>query len=272
MIAAQHEKQVVSVGKRAVLIWAFAILATLFLGCPMFGQGTTRVPGINVGEKIPSIAANDQFGHRETFESIRGKQGLSVLFSRAADWCHYCKRHLLQLQQATGEFEGKGIHVASITYDSEAILKEFSARKGITYPMLSDTGSKIIRAFAILNPEGEGYAAGIPYPGIYFISADETVQKRYFESGFSERFTPNNIYSDIFGGTSAFAPTAPPIQAAHVTLKLSQSDTTVGAGSRIKLLVEIDPAAHVHLYPPGAETSGYKVVKLQLTPTPDYRV
>src|SRR5260370_726960 len=153
MIAAQHEKQVVAVGKRAGLIWAFAMLATLFLGCPMFGQSTARAPGIKVGEKIPSIAANDQFGHPQTFESLRGKQGLLVLFSRSADWCPYCKRHLLQLQQAKAEFEAKGIHVASITYDSEAILKEFSARKGITYPMLSDPGSKIIRAFAILNPE-----------------------------------------------------------------------------------------------------------------------
>src|SRR5260370_16779873 len=100
MIAAQHEKQVVSVGKRAVLIWAFAILATLFLGCPMFGQGTTRVPGINVGEKIPSIAANDQFGHPQTFESLRGKQGLLVLFSRSANLCPYCKSHLLHLHHA----------------------------------------------------------------------------------------------------------------------------------------------------------------------------
>jgi peroxiredoxin len=272
MIAAQHEKQVVAVGKRAGLIWAFAMLATLFLGCPMFGQSTARAPGIKVGEKIPSIAANDQFGHPQTFESLRGKQGLLVLFSRSADWCPYCKRHLLQLQQAKAEFEAKGIHVASITYDSEAILKEFSARKGITYPMLSDTGSKIIRAFAILNPEGKGYAAGIPYPGIYYISPNGTVQKRYFESEFSDRFTPNDIYSDIFGGTSAFAPTAPPIQAAHVTLNLSQSDTTVGAGSRLKLLVEIEPAARVHLYAPGAEKNGYKVVTLQLTPSTDYRV
>src|SRR5260370_20322340 len=175
MIAAQHEKQVVSVGKRAVLIWAFAMLATLFLGCPMFGQGTTRVSGIKVGEKIPSIAANDQFGHPQTFESLRGKQGLLLLFSRSADWCPYCKRHLLQLQQAKAEFEAKGIHVASITYDSEGILKEFSARKGITYPMLSDTGSKIIRPFAILYPEGAGHAPRISYPGIYYITPNTTV-------------------------------------------------------------------------------------------------
>ena len=99
----------------------------------------------------------------------------------------------MELQEAKPEFEAKGIHVASITYDSVEILKDFSVRKGIAYPMLSDTNSKIIRAFGILNPEGKGFAAGIPYPGIYYISADGVIQKRYFESQYSDRFTPNDI-------------------------------------------------------------------------------
>jgi len=237
----------------------------------MFSQSTAPVPGIQVGEKIPPMAAPDQFGHPQTFESLRGKHGLLLLFSRSADWCPYCKRHLLQLQQAKAEYEAKGVRVASITYDSEAILKSFADRKGITYPMLSDTDSRIIRAFGILNPEGKGFAAGIPYPGIYYISPDGIVQKRFFESQYSDRFTPNDIYADIFGGATAIARAAAPIQAAHVTIKLSQSDTAVGAGSRFKLLVELDPATHVHLYAPGAEKNGYKVVKLAINSSADYR-
>ena len=56
-----------------------------------------------------------------------------------------------------------------------------------------------------------------------------------------------------------------------MTLKVSQSDTVAGAGSRIKLMVGIEPAAHVHLYAPGAEKNGYKVVSLQIDPSADYR-
>ena len=56
-----------------------------------------------------------------------------------------------------------------------------------------------------------------------------------------------------------------------LTMKLSQSDTTVGAGSHFKLFVELDLAAHVHLYAPGAEKNGYKVVKLEINPSDDYR-
>lgn len=177
----------------------------------------------------------------------------------------------MELQQAKPEFEAKGIHVASITYDSVAILKDVSDRKSITYPMLSDTNSKVIRAFGIVNPEGKGFAAGIPYPGIYYISPDGVVQKRYFESQYSDRFTPNDIYSDIFGVTPLPAVETTPVGAKHATVKLSQSDTTGGAGNRLRLLVQIEPAPHVYLYAPGAEKDGYKVVKLEVKPSEDYR-
>ncbi len=127
--------------------------------------------------------------------------------------------HLVQLEQAQSLFEAKGIRVASITYDSQAILKDFSERKGITCPMLSDIDSKIIHAFGILNPEGKGFAAGIPYPGIYLISPAAAIRG-------SARCNPGfSIRRD--------------------------------RGNRIKLLVKIDPATHIHSYAPGAEKNGY---------------
>ena len=271
MIVDQSKRQSATNAKLAALMWAFVAATICFIGATMSAQTSGPIPGVKVGDKIPSIATVDQFGQPQTFESLRGKHGLLLLFSRSADWCPYCKRHLMELQQAKTEFEAKGIHVVSITYDSVAILKDFSERKGINYPMLSDTDSKIIQAFGILNPEGKDFAAGIPYPGIYYISSDGLIEKRYFESQYSDRFTPNAIYSDIFGGTPLIASETTSIVAKHATVKLSQSDTTVGAGNRLRLLVQIEPAPHVHLYAPGAEKDGYRVVKLEMRPSADYR-
>jgi peroxiredoxin len=258
--------------KRTALLM-FALVTTLFsLGVSLTAQNVPSIPGIAVGQTIPKIDTSDENGNLQTLSSLTGKQGLLLLFSRSADWCPYCKMHLVQLEQAQARFEARGIRVASVTYDSQAILKEFSTRKGITYPMLSDNESKMIRAFGILNPEGKGFAAGIPYPGIYLISPDGRVQKRFFESQYSDRFTPNNIYAEIFGTSPQSTQQRPPVKAAHVAIQISQSDATAGAGSRIKLLVHIEPAPHVHLYAPGAEKNGYKVVKLELSDSPDFRV
>ena len=42
--------------------------------------------GPRVGSKIPAFEAVDQYGKRQTFESLRGPKGLALLFVRSADW------------------------------------------------------------------------------------------------------------------------------------------------------------------------------------------
>lgn len=237
----------------------------------LHAQDTTKVPGLMAGDRIPPISARDQTGASQTFATLKGQHGLLLLFSRSADWCPFCKQQLLELQQARQAFEAKGVHVTSITYDSQAILKSFADRKGITYPMLSDPQSKIIRAFGILNPDGKGFAAGIPYPGMYYIAPDGVIQKRFFEAQYYDRFTPNDAYAEIFGGP---VPTVQPFLIRHgqrVTVQLAQSDKIVGPGSRLELMVTVLPAAKVHVYAPGAEAYGYKVVKLTLNASPDFQ-
>lgn len=255
----------------------FAAFCLLFsaLTVVLHAQADTGIvgptPGLKPGDRIPLITAKDQNGTTQTFDKLKGKHGLLLLFSRSADWCPFCKQQLLQLQQARQEFAAKGIHVASITYDSPAILKSYAKRKGITYPMLSDPQSKLIRAFGILNSDAKGFAVGVPYPGIYYISADGVIQKRFFEAQYYDRFTPGDAYAEIFGSAP---PEEPPFvirHGHHVTVQLSQSDNVVGPGSRLELLVTVSPAAKVHLYAPGAETFGYKVVKLMLDPSPDFQ-
>jgi len=42
--------------------------------------------GPAVGSKIPPFEAVDQYGKRQTFESLRGPKGLALMFVRSADW------------------------------------------------------------------------------------------------------------------------------------------------------------------------------------------
>ena len=55
--------------------------------------------------------------------------------------------------------------MAAISYDSVALLKEFAERKKISYPLLSDPESAIIRAFGILN---DNFPPGDPWYGQRF--------------------------------------------------------------------------------------------------------
>jgi len=48
--------------------------------------GPSIATGPAVGEKIPEFEAIDQSGRRQTFETLRGPNGLLLLFHRSADW------------------------------------------------------------------------------------------------------------------------------------------------------------------------------------------
>ena len=48
--------------------------------------GTKIATGPAVGEKIPDFEAVDQNGKRQTFDSLKGPNGLLLMFHRSADW------------------------------------------------------------------------------------------------------------------------------------------------------------------------------------------
>ena len=157
-----------------------------------------------------------------------------------------------------------------MSYDSEAILADFSQRRSITYPLLSDTSSKVIDAFGIRNPEGEGMEAGIPYPGYYLIEPGGTIKSRFFETGYINRLTANNVYAILFNGLSPASISRIVPSTPHVTVSTAQSDSAVTLGAVVRLQVEITPGPDTHIYAPGAEKLQYHVVSLTIAPSDLY--
>jgi hypothetical protein len=42
--------------------------------------------GLQVGQKAPAFAVQDQFGHDQSIETLKGAKGTVLLFFRSADW------------------------------------------------------------------------------------------------------------------------------------------------------------------------------------------
>ena len=57
----------------------------------------------------------------------------------------------MELQEQLEELQAQGLSVAAISYDTEAVLTEFSEKRGITFPLLSDDDSQTITDYGILN-------------------------------------------------------------------------------------------------------------------------
>jgi hypothetical protein len=85
--------------------------------------------------------------------------------------------------------------LASISYDPVATLADFSARRGITFPLLSDPGSDTIKRYGILNTtiDARNPLYGYPFPGTFIVDGRGVVTSRYFAEAYQERETVSSI-------------------------------------------------------------------------------
>jgi peroxiredoxin len=224
--------------------------------------------GLRAGQKAPEFSARDQFGKTQTLETLRGSKGTVLLFYRSADWCPYCKGQLIQLQAAKERFEKQGIKLAGISYDSVEILKYFSDRRKIEFPLLSDPDSKIIRMYQVLNSEAIGPNAGMARPGYFYIDTEGMISEKFFEAKYRERLTGNNVLSKLFPELGEEVSDA--VEAPHLQLRVGQSDRVAVPGNLVTLTAEVRLPPDVHVYAPG--TKGYKTVKLLIDPLPDFEM
>jgi peroxiredoxin len=254
----------------------FAGTIVFFLGIGMFASA--QLPGSNDGarpassigrevrSKIPAFELRDQKGQKQSNETLKGTNGTILLFFRSADWWPFCKAQLVELQAARERFEKQGIKLAAISYDSEAILKEFADRHKIDYPLLADPDSATIRKFKVLNREAAGFQKGMAHAGFFYIDAQGIIREKFFESNDLDRFTPNDVIVKLFPELAEQV-NDKVVEAPHLQLSLAHSDRVVIPGNRVSLIAEIRLPTGVHVYSP--EVKGYKPIVLSIHPTTD---
>ena len=172
----------------------------------------------------------------------------------------------MELEQNLDRIKKQGLGLAAVSYDSVEILKNFADRKHITFPLLSDPESKIIRAFGILNETVKPGTPqfGIPYPGTFMVDAKGAVVSKYFEDDFRERVSASDILVRQFGALAdAASGTA---ETNHLRLTTAASMPVARPGHRIVLSLELDLKPNMHVYAPGVE--GYIPIDWKLDESP----
>jgi peroxiredoxin len=109
------------------------------------------------------------------------------VFFRSADWCVYCKLQLVQLQEHLGEFATTGGQIVGVSYDSVETLQGFAERNAITYPLLSDAGSKLIDAFDIRNKQAPPRVQGVPRHATFVLDQQGTIRAKLYQVSYRER-------------------------------------------------------------------------------------
>jgi peroxiredoxin Q/BCP len=97
------------------------------------------------------------------------------------------------------DIEAAGCHVVGVSYDSVESLARFAAKRKITFPLLSDSGSRTIRAYGLLNKEAKGQAEGIPYPGTMVIDPEGVIRAKLFLKGYRDRHSKEQLIKAVVG-------------------------------------------------------------------------
>ena len=157
--------------------------------------------------------------------------------------------------------------LAAISYDPVAVLADFSVRRGVTLPLLSDSGSETIKRFGILNTTvaAKNPLYGYPFPGTFIVDRQGVVTSRFFEEAYQERDTVSSILVRL-GQDVGVRVHATKIAGAHVTVTSYATDEVAAQGTHFSLVLDVTPGPRVHVYAPGARD--YRPVAISVEPQP----
>src|SRR5947209_9289721 len=141
--------------------------------------------------------------------------------------------------------------LAAISYDPVAVLADFSVRRGVTLPLLSDSGSETIKRFGILNTtvDVKDPLYGYPFPGTFIVDRQGVVTSRFFEEAYQERDTVSSILVRLGQHVGMHATK---ISGAHVMVTSYATDDVAAQGTHFSLVLDVTPGPRVHVYAPGA--------------------
>ena len=183
---------------------------------------------------------------------------------------------LVELQRSLPDFERAGVAVFAISYDPASVLADFANKHDITYPLLTDEGSHVIRALGLLNEhiaEQHGYYGrpkrnyhqGTPYPGIFVLDEHGVIVEKQFEQSYRVRPAAAPLVELSFGGES----TLPSVMAQastgeiQVAARISTSTYYTYQKLRLHLTIQIAPGLHVYGRP---VPDGYTALTVEIDP------
>ena len=180
-------------------------------------------------------------------------------------------------------FEEAGIRVYGVSYDSQESLAEFSEAYGITYDLLSDPDSAVIRDFGILNttisvddPEmhpgtGKGFY-GVPFPGVYVTDEHGVVSEKFFHRHYGTRESGGSIRDSALGEILV-GHEAPAAELENDQIKVTAflSDPTMRFETMSMLYVRLELADGLHIYG-NPLPEGYIASVASIPPTKGLRV
>jgi peroxiredoxin len=146
-------------------------------------------PGPAINSHFPGLQATYQGRSITLIDEFKGVNGTAVIASRSFDWCPYCVRQIIQLQDNKAGFDEAGVGMVAISYDDPVLQQAFIEKFNITIPVVSDDNALSFKTLGILNKNYKpgDFQYGIPHPGMIVIDSQGKVVGKLFLEAYSSR-------------------------------------------------------------------------------------
>ena len=151
------------------------------------------------------------------------------------------------------ELDAAGVAVFALSYDEVDALADFREAYGITYPLLSDPDSEVIRQFGILNTlisEDDHPWYGIPFPGSFIVNAEGLITNKFFEHNLALRAGPETLLRAALGNeVDKSSAAAEPPQETQWSVTLEGDRIAVSVLRDLVARIEVPAGRHLYADP-----------------------
>jgi peroxiredoxin len=160
-------------------------------------QESQENAGLPVGQSAPAFTLADQNGKEISLKSLLAKGPVALVFHRSIDWCLYCKLQMVQLERIRKEIEAVGGQVVGISYDPVEKLKRYANRSKVTFPLLSDVGSRTIDAYDVRYKDAPPEKSGFAQHATFILDQNGVIRAKLFQLSFQERPAVDNLINAL---------------------------------------------------------------------------
>jgi len=161
---------------------AVALIAFVSLGCSLdaapplalllVGRDTESVKAISEGDKAANFTLPSQDGSSISLDQYKGKW--IVLYFYPKDFTQGCTIEAHNFQRDEAQYQAKQAVILGVSLDSSDSHKEFCAKEGLNFKLLSDESANVVNQYGSLTEfQGKKYAAR----NTFIIDPDGVVRK-----------------------------------------------------------------------------------------------
>jgi len=131
------------------------------------------------GDPAPDFTLSDADGNQVSLSALRGKK--VIIYFYPAAMTPGCTKEACDFRDSRSDLSDAGFAVLGISPDSPAKLAKFREKEGLTFPLLSDPGREVLRAYGAY---GEKMMYGKTTVGVirstFVVGEDGKIEKAYY--------------------------------------------------------------------------------------------